>query len=155
MLLVLQRMFGSCSGLRLVWLAGRDVRGRKTLTQPEPEFNLVWPSPKSNHSPARPDFSRCVKDSDVTCGIDITAVHCWCWASSITEYWLPDSTVALSTCSTRCHWQPRDSENSAFEAFTSYADDRMKCRHAFFICCGPPEPCLSRSTARGPVQCSF
>ena len=42
-----------------------------------------------------------------------TAVRCWCWASSVTEYRLPVSIVARSTCTTLRRRQLHDNNKNS------------------------------------------
>ena len=68
--------------------------GWKTPARPKPKLGLAWNQPQS--SPAWPNSARGTslsKNNDVTYDISITAVCCWYWASSVTEYRLLDSTV--------------------------------------------------------------
>ena len=77
----------------------------------------VQKTPKLGLTQNLPQSSAGHKNSDVTYDVGITAVDCWCLASSVTEYQLRDSTAALSTCTILRHCQLQDSENGAFVTF--------------------------------------
>jgi len=83
--------------------------------------SLAWPHPKPTTVQPGPVRANSVHD-DVTYRIGNTAVRRWSWASSVTEYQLSDSTVALLTCTTLCCSQLQDNKNSAFVTYSYIYD---------------------------------